>query len=97
MPDTTEVTRNDAALEYEIELNGTPAGLIRFTRDGDVITMVHTEVDPQFEGEGVGSELVRKALDDVRSRGERVVPSCPFVRAYIERHGDYADLVVSEN
>ena len=91
-----EVTRNDAALQYEIELDGTPAGLIRYTLDGDVVTMVHTEVDPQFEGEGVGSELVKWALDDVRAQGRRVVPSCPFVAAYIERHGEYADLV-SEN
>ena len=88
-----EVTRNDAALQYDIELNGTPAGLIRFTRDEDVVTLVHTEVDPQFEGEGVGSTLVQRALDDIRSRGERVVPLCPFVSAYLERHPEYADLV----
>jgi predicted GNAT family acetyltransferase len=89
----TSVSRNDAGLQYEIELNGTPAGLIRFTREGDVITMVHTEVDPQFEGQGVGSTLVQQALDDARARGERVVPSCPFVAAYIDEHPEYADLV----
>jgi predicted GNAT family acetyltransferase len=88
-----DVTRNDAALQYDIELNGTPAGLIRFTRGDDVITMVHTEVDPQFEGEGLGSQLVQLALDDVRARGERVVPQCPFVAAFIDRHPEYADLV----
>jgi predicted GNAT family acetyltransferase len=88
-----EVTRNDAALQYDAELNGTPAGLIRFTREDDVIAMLHTEVDPQFEGEGVGSTLVQRALDDVRERGERVRPVCPFVAAYIERHPEYADLV----
>ena len=91
-----DVTNNAAALQYEVELNGTPAGLIRYTVDGDVITMVHTEVEPQFEGEGVGSELVKQALDDIRSQGKRVNPVCPFVAAYIERHGEYADLV-SEN
>jgi hypothetical protein len=88
-----EVTRNDDALEYDVELNGTPAGLIRFTRDDDVITMVHTEIDPQFEGQGVGGELVKRALDDVRARGERVIPLCPFVSAYIDNHAEYADLV----
>ena len=92
----TDVSRNDAALQYEVELNGTPAGLIRFTRDDDVITLVHTEVDPQFEGQGVGSALIQRALDDIRGRGERVVPLCPFVAAYIEKHPEYADLV-SEN
>jgi predicted GNAT family acetyltransferase len=88
-----EVTRNDAALQYDVELNGTHAGLIRFTREGDVITLVHTEVEPRFEGEGVGSALVKGALDDIRARGERVVPVCPFVSAYLERHPEYADLV----
>jgi hypothetical protein len=88
-----EVTRNDDALEYDVELNGTPAGLIRFTRDDNVITMVHTEIDPQFEGQGVGGELVKRALDDVRARGERVIPLCPFVSAYIDNHAEYADLV----
>lgn len=90
----SSVTRNDDALQYEIELNGTPAGLIRYTVEGDTITMVHTEVDPQFEGQGVGADLVKHALDDVRARGERVVPLCPFVAAYIERHPGYADLVL---
>ena len=87
------VARHDGALQYEIEVNGTPAGLIRFTRDDEVITLVHTEVDPQFEGEGIGSALVQRALDDIRARGERVVPLCPFVAAYIRRHPEYEDLV----
>jgi predicted GNAT family acetyltransferase len=55
--------------------------------------MVHTEVDPGLEGEGIGSELVRGALDDVRSQGKKVRAACPFVRAYIERHDQYRDLV----
>jgi predicted GNAT family acetyltransferase len=95
MPDSIDVTRNDAGLQYEVELNGTPAGLIRYRVDGDVLDMVHTEVDPEFEGGGVGSTLVQRALDDVRERGLYVRPSCPFVAAYIEQHPDYADLVAS--
>jgi predicted GNAT family acetyltransferase len=57
--------------------------------------MVHTEVEPEWEGRGVGSELVRGALDDVRARGLKVRPLCPFVRAFIERHSEYLDLVAS--
>jgi predicted GNAT family acetyltransferase len=74
-------------------VDGERAGEIRFTLDDGTVTMLHTEVEPRFEGAGVGSELVRRALDDVRARGERVVPLCPFVSAYIERHREYADLV----
>jgi predicted GNAT family acetyltransferase len=54
---------------------------------------VHTEVILAVEGKHVGSRLVQQALDDIRGRGLGVVPMCPFVRAYIERHPEYADLV----
>lgn len=83
-----------AALEYRATVDAEPAGLIRYTRDGDTITMLHTDVEPKFEGHGVGSELVKGALEDVRAKGEKVRPLCPFVADYIRRHpGDYDDIV----
>ncbi len=54
----------------------------------------HTEVFPEFEGKGVGSRLATGALDDVRARGLKLTPQCPFISAYIKRHPAYADLVV---
>jgi predicted GNAT family acetyltransferase len=59
-----------------------------YTRAGDRITLVHTIVPPALEGRGVGSALVRYALDAARAQGWRVVPECPFVRAYRRRHPD---------
>lgn len=82
-------------LRYEIEVDGEVAGFIAYRRGEGVITLVHTDVDPKWEGEGVGSELVRGALDDLRARGLRVRPLCPFVAEFIERHPEYADLVSS--
>jgi uncharacterized protein len=92
---STAVTDNEAALEYEITVDGEPAGVIRYTRDDDgrVVTLVHTEVEPKFEGHGVGSTLIQGALDDIRAHGRRVVPVCPFVLAFLERHPEYDDLV----
>ena len=55
---------------------------------------VHTEVLPAFEGKGVGSRLATWALDDVRARGLKLTPQCPFIAAFIKRHPAYADLVV---
>jgi predicted GNAT family acetyltransferase len=54
---------------------------------------MHTEVDDVFEGQGVGSALVREALEDARRKGFEVLPFCPFVNGYIEKHREYLDLV----
>jgi predicted GNAT family acetyltransferase len=91
--ESLRVVDNPSELRYELWSAETLAGSIRYTRDGDVVTMVHTEVDPAFEGEGLGNTLVAGALDDARARGKRIRPLCPFVAAYIRRHPDYADLL----
>jgi predicted GNAT family acetyltransferase len=89
-----EITLNEAEQRYEARVDGELAGLAAFQRDGDRIVFTHTEVDDRFEGQGIGSQLARHALDDVRARGDlRVVPRCPFIRSWIEKHPEYADLV----
>jgi uncharacterized protein len=57
------------------------------------VVLIHTDIDPAFEGHGLGSRIVAGALDDIRARGLSVVPSCSFVRSYLRRHPEYADLV----
>jgi predicted GNAT family acetyltransferase len=79
---------------YEIRDGDRVLGLAAYEVRGDTTVFTHTEVDPDAGEDGLGSTLVRAALDDVRSRGGSVVPRCPFVRGWIERHQDYADLVV---
>lgn len=78
---------------YEVLVDGEVGGFARYHRDGDRITFTHTEVDDAHEGQGLGGTLVQGALDDVRARGLEVVARCPFVRGWIERHRDYADLL----
>ncbi|MDX6477017.1 MAG: uncharacterized protein QOH95_2528 [Gaiellaceae bacterium] len=80
-------------LRYEIEDGGEVAGFIAYRREPGLLDLVHTDVDPKWEGQGVGAQLVRGALDDLRARGLKVRPTCPFVRAYIRRHPEYDDLV----
>jgi predicted GNAT family acetyltransferase len=87
------VADNPSELRYELWVDGRLAGLIRYTLDGDVVTMVHTEVEPAFEGQGLGQALVAGALDLARAEGRLVRPLCPFVAKYIARHGEYADVV----
>jgi predicted GNAT family acetyltransferase len=92
MSDAT-VRDNPGESRFEAYVGGRLAGFSAYELSDDVITFTHTEVDDAFEGQGVGSALVRQELDAVRDRGSlRVRPLCPFVRAWIDQHPDYADL-----
>lgn len=78
---------------FEVYVDGKLAGFSAYELSDGVITFTHTEVDDAYEGQGVGSALVRGALDRVREDvGLRVRPYCPFVRAWIEQHPDYQDM-----
>lgn len=81
------------AHRYEARIEGGLAGFAAYRLPPGAIVFTHTEVDPAYEGHGVGGALARFALDDARSRGLEVVVVCPFIRAWIERHPDYADLL----
>jgi uncharacterized protein len=74
-----------------VDESGVVAGFSAYRRFDDRVVFTHTEVDPAFEGHGVGSVLVRGALDAVRADGLRVVAQCPFVRSWIRKHPEYAD------
>jgi uncharacterized protein len=87
------VRDNSEESRFEAYVDGQLAGFSAYELTDGVITFTHTEVDDAFEGQGVGSTLVRQALDQVRADGgRRVRPLCPFVRDWIEDHPDYADL-----
>ena len=91
-----DITHNSAESRYEARIDGELAGHADYQIAGQEVTFTHTEVDSAFEGQGVGSALARFALDDVRSHGGyRVIPQCPFIAGWIDRHPDYADLVAS--
>jgi uncharacterized protein len=89
-PTVTDVPDAD---RYEIRDGDRVLGLAAYHRQGDTVVFTHTEVDPDAGQSGLGGTLVRAALDDVRARGGRVVAQCSFVRGWIDRHPDYADLL----
>ncbi len=75
------------------DADGALLGIAAYDAQGGTVVFTHTEVLPAAEGRGVGSALVRGALDQVRASQRDVVALCPFVKAWIERHPDYQDLV----
>ena len=94
MNDTAGTVRNNPAeSRYELTVDGHLAAAYYKLSDG-VITFVHTEVPKELGGRGIGSQLVKGALDDVRAKNNlKVVAQCPFVAGYIGKHADYSGLL----
>jgi len=78
---------------YELSIDGQVVGFSVYVNRPGLIAFVHTEVDERFEGRGLGDRLIRFALEDARARGLEVLPFCPFVKAFIERHQEFEALV----
>ena len=91
MPET--VTDNEARSRFELGTDGA-SGFVDYRRSGSTLFLNHAEVPAGLAGHGVGTRLVRGALDLIRSRGERMVPVCPFIKAFVRRFPAYADLSV---
>lgn len=88
------VTNNPQMSQYEAFIGEERAGVAMYRPRDGALVFTHTIVDPEFGGKGVGSALVRTALDEVRAAGEhKVVPECSFVASWIEKHPDYQDLL----
>jgi uncharacterized protein len=90
------VVNNREVSRYEAYVGVELAGFSVYRIRPDAIVFTHTEIDDAFEGKGVGTALIRGALDDVRAQGASIVPLCPFVAAFIRRHDEFRDLI-SEN
>ena len=87
------VADNPEKRRYEALVDGAIAGCVFYQQREGELALVHTEVADEFEGQGVGSRLAAGTLDDIRARGLRIRPLCPFIAGYIERHPEYRDLV----
>ncbi len=77
---------------FELLKDGRRIGQLRYTRDGHVLTLTHTEVSEEFSGQGLAGRLVESALSSIRDHGQSVVAQCPYVRSYLDKHPEWADL-----
>ena len=95
-PDMTDVhvVHDPDRTRYAASIDGEPAGFAEYLLTDELIVFTHTEVDPRFEGRGVGSAIAAFALAEVRAEGRRkVMPLCPFIKGWIGRHREYVPLV----
>jgi predicted GNAT family acetyltransferase len=90
---STDVHDNASESRFEITVDGRLAGFVDYRREGDEYALPHTRVLPEFEGRGIGSQLIVGALDEIAARNGTVLPYCPFVPKVIRDHPEYLDLV----
>ena len=88
-----EIENNEADSRWEVKLDARVIAFVEYKSRPDRVTFIHTEVDPEFEGQGIGSRLARTVLDDAVARGLRVTLYCPFIRSYVDRHPEYEPYV----
>jgi len=89
-----EVQDNPVRHQFELLVDGEQAGLAAYRERDGVVTVTHSEVDRRFRGQGLANELARRTLDQLRERGVKVVPMCPFFARYVGEHHEYDDIIV---
>jgi uncharacterized protein len=87
-----EVVNNPSQHRYQLTVDGHTAATY-YEIAGGVITFDHTEVPPELGGKGIGSKLIRGALDQVRADGLKVIANCDFVKAFVGKNAAYQDLL----
>ncbi len=95
-PMETSVVDNPEAGRFELRIDGEVAGFLDYERNGDVVSLLDLTTDLRRAGQGLGLDLVRRALDAVSAEDLSVLPVCPFVRDYIARHPAYLNLVPAD-
>ncbi|MDQ6835723.1 MAG: N-acetyltransferase [Actinomycetota bacterium] len=91
-----QISDQPEASRFVIAVDGRPAGQLDYSLEAGLIRFTHAEIGSEHEGLGLGSSLAAFALDDARARGLAVIPACPFISGYIERHSEYLELVPAE-
>ncbi|MBF6172790.1 GNAT family N-acetyltransferase [Nocardia blacklockiae] len=93
---TTAVVRNEEQHRYEVWYGDKLAGFTEFRERDEDTVFIHTEVDSEFGGKGLGGTLARKAIEDVVARGRAVVPRCPFIKSWLDKHPEFDEHVVGK-
>ena len=92
---TVETRNNEGRQRYELVVDGRVVGVADYDVNDDTVVFPHTVVEPALRGQGLAGQLVGSALDDVRETGRRVVPTCWYVRQFIDQHPEYQDLLAA--
>ncbi len=89
---TTKTVKNTNLNRYEIFLEGNLAGFADYSIQNQKVVMTHTEVSTSLRGKGLANQLIKYALEDIRSENKKVIPQCWYVELFLKRHPEYNDL-----
>ena len=89
-----KVQDNPDRHRFEIIVDGEIGGIALYKLKDGVVVITHSEVDDAYQGQGLGGELARQTLDQLRERGAKVVTACPFFASYVQKHHDWDDILV---
>lgn len=95
MEEKHKLVDNTAEKRYEFDL-GDGIAMVEYIKAQGFMVLTRTEVPEKYEGRGIGAELVRAVLKDVRAKKVQIIPQCPFIAQYIYRHPEWADVVLKE-
>jgi predicted GNAT family acetyltransferase len=90
------VIRNDAQLRYEVWYEDRLAGFAEYRERDEDTVFIHTEVDTEYAGKGLGNVLAQQAIESEIKRGRAIVPRCPFIKGWLDKHPEYDDHVVGK-
>ncbi|RDI63131.1 GNAT family N-acetyltransferase [Nocardia pseudobrasiliensis] len=93
MPQGLTVSNNTDLDRFELHVDGNLAGIAEYQDTAGERAFVHTEIYPQYEGQGYGRKLVQAALDTTRADAYGILPLCPMVRHFVESRPEYLALV----
>ncbi len=93
MNERIEITHNPEESRYELRVDGELVSIAEYSSSGDKLVFDHTETAPDWGGKGLAACVVGAALEDVRTRNLKIVPSCWYVRQFVDEHPEFRDLV----
>ncbi len=91
--ETILIENNTEKSQYEAKQNGKVIAFAEYRKVGQSLMFTHTEVSEELEGQGIGTQLIRFALEDTRNKSMTAIPMCPFVKVFIQRHKEFVDIV----